>query len=229
MLKDLETTLKIKVNNFELFKLACTHKSYFNESNEVKQHNERLEFLGDAVLELITTDYLFKNYPKLPEGELTALRSAVVKGKFLAQIAKKLEFGQYLLLSVGEDRSGGREKDYLLANMMEAVIGAIYLDQGYSAAQEFVVHELLQDIEGIIKRQEYLDSKTSLQEYTQEHMGETPRYELVSQSGPDHDKSFVMGVILKEKIIAEGIGQNKQSAEKEAARVALELLLSSEN
>lgn len=229
MYKKLAEILQINIKDHELFKVACTHKSYFNESNHSAKHNERLEFLGDAVLELIATDYLFNHYPKRPEGELTALRSAIVKGKNLAQVAKRLGLGEFLLLSTGEERSGGRKKEYILANTVEAIIGAVYLDQGYEVTRVVVERELLQDVDGIIMRKEHLDSKTSLQEYTQEHFGVTPNYKLISESGPDHNKKFIMGATLSDRVIAEGQGPSKQAAEKKAAQAALNLLLSSED
>jgi len=202
-----------------LFK-AFTHRSAVNENSTIAQHNERLEFLGDAVLELITTEYLFHKFDS-PEGELTNLRSALVKGENLSEVARKLDLGSFLILSRGEARSGGSEKDYLLANLVEAFIGAIYLDQGIEKAKKFIEQFILCDLDEIIAEGRHIDSKSEFQELTQGTIGITPHYEVVSESGPDHDKTFVLAAYLGEEKVGEGSGSSKKEAQVAAASDAL--------
>lgn len=221
-LSAIATSLGVKFKNSELLAQALLHRSYLNEHTDIQSDNERLEFLGDAVLELIVTEYLYSHYP-LPEGELTLLRSALVKKDNLAAIARKLGLGSYLYLSKGEEKSGGREKSYLLANAFEAVIGAIYLDQGMAEAQTFVIRTALSNLQEIIAQQLHIDSKSRFQEKAQAITGITPEYKLVTQTGPAHERSFVMGVYLGEELIATGQGASKQHAEQTAARNALAL------
>lgn len=218
--KALEKVLKVKLNNPKVYEKAFIHRSYVNE-NPGLQDNERLEFLGDAVLELATTHYLFEKFPKKPEGELTALRAALVRGKNLASVSKKLNLGQFLILSKGEDNSGGREKSYILANLCEAIIGAMYLDQGYKKTEEFIIENVITALDEILEHNLHIDAKTKFQELAQEKENITPEYRLEEEMGPDHSKSFKMGVYLEEEQIAFGEGSSKQKAEQQAAQRAL--------
>lgn len=221
----LEKKIQIYFKNPELLKLAFVHKSYVNEFTDRKlDSNERLEFLGDAVLELIVTDFLYSKYPNSPEGELTALRSALVKGEHLSDVANKLELGEHLFLSKGESNSGGRSKSYILADTVEALIGAIYLDLGYDKAKEFIQKYILPDIEQIISKGTYQDAKSFFQEKSQELENFTPEYKLHSETGPDHKKVFEMGAYIKDKLIATGQGSSKQKAEQDAATKAIKAL-----
>jgi ribonuclease III len=224
MYKKLEKQIGIKFKNYDLLKIAFVHRSYLNEHKDSKfEHNERLEFLGDAVLELIVTEYLYSNFPN-PEGELTNWRSALVKGEMLAKIARQLKIGEYLYLSHGEEKSGGREKDYLLANTFEALIGAIYLGLGYEKAKQFVTEFLLVNLDEILKTGAHIDAKSKLQELAQEKVGKTPAYQLLHDEGPDHDKKFTMGAYIGDKLVGKGIGGSKQIAEQKAAEDSLQRL-----
>ncbi|QQR83930.1 ribonuclease III [Candidatus Peregrinibacteria bacterium] len=195
MYKELEKLIGITFKNQALLENAFIHRSYLNENrNSTLESNERLEFLGDAVLELVVTEYLFLNYPN-PEGELTNWRSALVKGEMLAKISQQLKLGSYLKLSRGEENSGGREKDYLLANTFEALVGVIYLEQGYTTAQTFIQTFLLLHLETILKEGSHIDSKSKFQEMAQEKVSTTPNYQVISEDGPDHSKIFTMGPI----------------------------------
>ena len=201
---------------------AITHRSYLNEHREAKQdHNERYEFLGDAVLELIVTDFLFLKYPEKPEGELTAIRAALVNTISIADAAVKMNINDYLLLSKGESKDTGRARQYILANTFEAIIGAVYLDQGYDAAKEFVASQLFDKTETIVKKRLWQDAKSRFQELSQEHVSVTPSYETLSQIGPDHDRMFTVGVFLGKTKIAEGQGRSKQEAEQSAAEAGM--------
>jgi len=216
--KNLIDQIGIRVKNLELLDLAFIHKSYLNEHRDLKSaHNERLEFLGDAVLELIVTEYLYKKYPQQGEGELTNWRSALVKGRHLAEIAIELDLGVYLYLSRGEERSGGRKKNYILANTLEALIGAIYLDQGYRGADLFAEKYILGRLDQILEKGQHIDAKSRFQEIAQELLGITPDYLFISETGPDHNKIFTMGLFLGKEKVAEGQGSSKQKAEQEAA------------
>lgn len=220
--KVLMEKIKLEFKNLELLDMAFIHKSYLNEHRDLKtEHNERMEFLGDAVLELIVTEYLYKKYPKHGEGDMTNWRSALVKGRHLAEIAVELELGLYLYLSRGEERSGGRKKNYLLANTLEALIGAIYLDQGYKKAQQFATDFILGRLENILEAGLHIDAKSRFQEVAQELMGTTPEYQCQSESGPDHNKQFTMAVYLNGEKVAEGDGSSKQKAEQQAAENGL--------
>lgn len=222
--EELEKRIKITFKNPQLIDTAFVHKSYINEHKDRKmEHNERLEFLGDAVLELVVTDFLFKHYPKEEEGILTNWRSALVKGKNLAEIANELELGMYLYLSRGEERSGGRKKNYILANTLEALIGAIYLDQEYKSAHTFIDEFILKRLGEILEKGLHIDAKSHFQEVAQEVLGVTPEYRLLKDEGPDHDKVFTMGAYIGEEFIAEGSGSSKQKAEQEAAIAALKV------
>ncbi len=202
---------------------AITHRSYLNEHREAKQeHNERYEFLGDAVLELVVTDFLFQKYPEKPEGELTAIRAALVNTVSLADVSAKLGVNDFLLLSKGEERDTGRARQYILANAFESIIGAIYLDQGYDAARTFVGDQLFDRTETIVAKKLWQDAKSRFQELAQEHTSITPSYETLGQTGPDHDRLFTVGAFLGNEKVAEGKGRAKQEAEQEAAEKAIE-------
>jgi ribonuclease-3 len=220
--KELEKKIGIKFKNKKLLETAFVHKSYINEhKNEGIDDNERLEFLGDAVLELAATKHLFEKYPDQTEGEMTAFRSALVKGKHLAEIAIELGLGEYLLLSNGEEHSGGRQKNYILANTVESLIGAIYVANGYDSAEKFIKKFILIRLDEIIKNGLHIDSKSKFQEIVQEKEEVTPHYELISEEGPDHNKKFTMGAYIREELIAKGVGKSKQVAEESAATAAL--------
>ncbi len=224
MIESLAKKLGVKFNNLDILKQSVTHRSYLNEHRSYKlPHNERLEFLGDAVLELVVTEYLYKNYPN-PEGEMTNWRAALVNGEMLAKISKRLGVEEYLLMSRGEAKDKGRARQYLLANAFEAIVGAIYLDQkdGYRKCQEFIMKNVISELPEIIEKKLYMDPKSRFQEEAQDKNGITPVYRVVSESGPDHDKKFVVGVYLDDEKIAEGEGQSKQEAQREAAEKALE-------
>ena len=219
--KKLFDHIGFEIKNEKILSEAFTHRSAVNESSKIARHNERFEFLGDAVLELIATEFLFKNFPNHPEGELTNFRSALVKGDHLAEVAKKLDLGSYLVLSRGEAKSGGSEKEYLLANLVEAFIGAVYLDQGWDTAKQFVEQFVLCDLQGIMDSRLHIDAKSEFQELTQGTIGITPHYEVVSESGPDHDKIFILAAYLGEKKVGEGTGASKKEAQLAAAADAL--------
>jgi len=200
---------------------AFTHRSSVNEKIGNQCHNERLEFLGDAVLELVSTEFLFNRFPDKQEGELTNIRSALVCGQHLAQVARKLQLGKYLILSAGEARSGGADKDYLLANVVESFIGAIYKTQGMEAVQKFISEWVLDDVEEIIRTGAHRDAKSEFQEITQGKLGFTPHYEVLSEEGKDHEKKFEIGAYIEEHLIEKGIGGSKKEAQTAAAVNAL--------
>ncbi len=217
-----EKELSLKFKDHNLFRQAFVHRSYLNEhpSFELSQ-NERLEFLGDAVLELVVTEHLYKNFPN-PEGELTNWRAALVNAKILAGIAKNLGMENYLYLSHGEQKDTGKARQYILANTIEAVIGAIYLDSGWEKSKEFIDNNILVHLEEILEKKLYLDPKSSLQEKSQEIIGVTPTYKVLQETGPDHAKTFEIAVFLGEKQAGVGKGMSKQEAQEEAAKDALE-------
>lgn len=220
-IENLEKNLGLKFKKKKLLEQSFVHRSYLNENPGLKMdHNERLEFLGDAVLELIVTRYLFNNYPN-SEGELTTWRAALVNSKMLADIADKLGFNGYLLLSRGEKQDTGRARQFILANTLEAVIGAIYLDQGLTKVERFIKNNLIKELPRILEEKLYVDPKSHFQEKAQGELGVTPSYELVKEQGPDHAKSFVVGVYLKGKLTAKGTGPSKQTAQEDAAQKAL--------
>lgn len=220
-LTELEAQMELSFDRPDLLELAFIHKSFINESKEKNECNERLEFLGDAVLELVVTEYLYNTYPDTDEGVLTNWRSALVKGKNLAHVARMLKLGRHLKLSKGEDQSGGRDKDYILANTMEALIGALYLDKGYDRTKEFISRYIIKFLDEIIAQGLHIDAKSHVQEMAQDKIGVTPHYELIDESGPDHDKIFLMGIYFGEDLVGQGKGSSKQTAEQEAARDAL--------
>lgn len=208
--------------NKSFIEAAFTHRSYLNENREPgREHNERLEFLGDAVLELVVTAYLYAKYPDKPEGELTSFRAALVNTVSISDAATKLGMNEFLLLSRGESKDIGRARSIILANAFEAVIGALYLDAGYEAAEKFIAEQLFYKTDEVVEKRLWQDAKSRFQEMAQEKVGVTPRYEVVSQSGPDHEKRFVTGVYLGGLQIAKGEGRSKQEAEQAAAEAAL--------
>jgi len=222
--EEFETSIGISFIDKDLIKKAFTHRSYLNENRSLKlEHNERLEFLGDAVLELVVTDFLYKKFPGKNEGELTALRSALVKAETLAAAAEKVGMNAFLLLSKGESRDVGRARQYILANTFESVVGAIYLDQGYAVAGDFIAKQLFDQIDEIIENKKFIDAKSRFQEMAQEKAGFTPSYKLVKEVGPDHNKIFTVSVTVGEEEITEGEGKSKQEAEQMAAEKALEI------
>lgn len=201
-----------------LLERAFTHRSYINEHrSEGLEHNERLEFLGDAVLELVITDYLYNTYTDKNEGELTAYRAALVNTITLAEVGRTLEINDFLLMSKGEARDTGRARTYILANAMEALIGAIYIDQGYNEAQKFIAKNLFGKMEEVISGRLWLDAKSFFQEKAQEEFNVTPSYEIVSETGPDHNKQFTVGLMIGDELVAKGKGHSKQEAEQDAA------------
>ncbi|OGB75440.1 ribonuclease III [candidate division Kazan bacterium RIFCSPHIGHO2_01_FULL_49_10] len=220
-LTTLEKQLGIKFKKPILLEQAFVHRSYLNENEFEPGHNERLEFLGDAVLELVVTEYLYHKFTDKPEGELTALRSALVKKETLKQISDELKLYQYLKLSKGEAK-GVNNQVTILANVVESLVGAIFLDGGIKPAQKFLATYLLPKLDVIIANQAYLDAKSQFQEAAQDKAGITPIYKVVAESGPDHNKIFEVAVLLGEQEIARGIGPSKQSAEMAAAEAALE-------
>ena len=220
-LSKLEDKLCIVFKNKDLLKQAFVHRSFLNENPDFElPHNERLEFLGDAVLELVVTKYLYANYPN-PEGELTNWRAALVNAKKLAEIAEDLGLNDWLMLSRGEAKDTGRARQYILANTMEALIGAIFLDLGIEAAGEFIAKNVLSHLSEILNAGAYRDAKSLFQEEAQDRVGITPSYEVIKEWGPDHAKHFNVGVYLDEELVAQGEGVSKQDAQQKAAENAL--------
>lgn len=201
---------------------AFTHRSYLNENRAAGlDHNERLEFLGDAVLELVVTEFLYAKYPEKPEGELTAFRAALVNTQSIGDAATSLGMNDYLLLSRGEARDTGRARQIILANAFEALIGALYLDGGYESAQKFIANQLFPKTDEVVEKRLWQDAKSRLQEIAQELSGITPKYELLNQTGPDHARQFVVGAYIGSEKVATGEGHSKQEAEQDAAQKAL--------
>jgi len=220
-LPSLEKKIGVKFDSQELLQQSLTHRSYLNENPDFGLgHNERLEFLGDAVLELVVTEYLYRNYPN-PEGELTNWRAALVNAKMLAEIATDLELNDYVLLSRGEAKDFGRARNYILANALEALIGAVYYDQGIEKATDFIQKNVLVHLPEILEQGTYRDAKSKFQEEAQERAGTTPTYEVMDEWGPDHAKHFKIGVFLGDELVAEGQGPSKQEAQQKAAENAL--------
>ncbi len=217
----LEKNIGIKFNDKDLLQQAMVHRSYLNENPSFSlEDNERFEFLGDAVLEMVVTEYLYQNYPN-PEGDLTNWRAALVNAKMLTKVSDRLGINDHLLLSKGENKDTGRARRYILANALEAVIGAIYLDQGYEKAKEFIKKEILKELPEIIKQGLDRDPKSCFQEEAQERVGLTPTYDVLEEWGPDHAKNFIVGVYLDKEEIAQGQGVSKQEAQEKAAEEAL--------
>ena len=216
-----EKVLGGKFNNPELLVTAFTHRSYLNEHKKtVKEHNERLEFLGDAVLELVVTEYLYAKY-KEPEGILTNWRSALVRTESISAAGEKLGFNDYLRLSRGEKRGSSRARQQILANCFEAVVGAIYLDKGYKTTEEFINRNILETLGAILSSGSWMDPKSNLQELAQSVESETPHYRVLSEIGPDHEKVFIVGVFIDDKLRGKGEGPSKQIAQQHAAEAAL--------
>jgi len=220
----LEAKLGINFNKPEYLVQAFVHRSYLNENRDFPlDQNERLEFLGDAVLELVVTEFLFNEYAN-PEGELTNWRAALVNAKMLASVAHEIGFEEYLFLSHGESKDAGtKARDYILANTMEALIGAIYLDSGYDMSKQFLARWILPKLPYILEHGLYMDAKSRFQEASQEHMGYTPNYRVLEEQGPDHLKFFKVGVFLEKELIASGEGTSKQEAQTEAAEAGLKV------
>lgn len=217
----LKDTLSIEIQNPDLFQEALTHRSFLNEHKSYKHpHNERLEFLGDAVLELVVTKFLFDNF-KNPEGELTSFRAALVNGDMLGKIGHDLGLQNFLLMSRGESKDTGRARSYLVANAMESIIGALYIDQGFDAAKNFVEQNILNHLDEVLSQGLYTDPKSRFQELAQEKSGVTPSYRVLKEWGPDHDRHFIAGVFINDELVAEGEGISKQDAQREAARQGL--------
>lgn len=224
LMKDLsilEQKLGVKFKKQDLLKQALTHRSYLNENPDFKlNHNERLEFLGDAVLQVAVTERLYREYPN-SEGELTNWRAALVNAKKLAEVAENIGLNDFILLSRGEAKDIGRARQYILANATEALIGAIYLDQGIEVVGSFVEENILSHLPEILKIGAYRDAKSIFQEEAQERVGITPSYEVLDEWGPDHAKHFKVGVFLENELVAEGEGSSKQEAQQKAAEAAL--------
>jgi ribonuclease-3 len=220
-LADLQVQLEVQFSDEKLLERAFIHRSYLNEHPKLGlEHNERLEFLGDAVLELVVTDYLYRTYDD-PEGTLTNWRSALVKTESLSAVADKLDLNQYLKLSRGEAKGNARSRALILANTVEAMIGAIYLDQGYDTAKKFIYDYIVSTLPQILKTGTWVDPKSKFQELAQEREGHTPHYRVLEESGPDHDKVFTVGVFVGEQLRGQGKGSSKQAAQQEAAAIAL--------
>lgn len=219
-----EKKLSLKFKNKDLLTQAFIHRSYLNENPDFHlSHNERLEFLGDAVLELVVTEYLYQEYPLKSEGVLTNLRAALVNSKMLSKISQDLGFNEFLLLSKGESKELGKARKYILANTFEAVIGAFYLDGGYGPCRDFIKKNLIKELPVIIEKRLYKDAKSHFQEEAQERVGITPSYKVLEEWGPDHAKQFIVGVYLENELVAKGEGSSKQEAEEEAAQNALDI------
>jgi ribonuclease-3 len=211
-----------KFKDKKLLQLAFIHRSYLNESKDVAESNERLEFLGDSILSFVVSEHLYKAYPDFDEGILTNLRSLVVNTKSLAKTAKRLDFGKYLNLSRGEEDSGGRQNDSILANTVEAVIGALFLDQGIDAVKTFLFAVLIPEIETYVQKRVFKDPKSLLQEHVQAKKQNSPIYKVLHEEGPAHAKQFTIGVFVEDQQLGEGKGKSKQEAEEQAAEQALE-------
>lgn len=221
---DFEKKTEITFKNKDLLRQAFIHRSYINENPSTGlSHNERLEFLGDAVLELIVTDFLYKKYPTYTEGELTSLRSALVNAVIISEVATDIGMNDYLLLSRGEAKDNGKARQYILANTYEAYIGALYLDQGIDLAHKFLTKTLLPKTDEIVSKKLWRDAKSLVQEKAQEFVNVTPAYNVLSESGPDHDKHFTVGIYFGSNLVAEGKGKSKQEAEQKAAEAALKV------
>ncbi len=223
--EEFEKNIGVEFKDKDLLRIALTHRSFLNENpavaGEKKEHNERLEFLGDAVLELVITEHLYKFFPDKPEGDLTSFRASLVNANMLGEVARDLNFNKFLLLSRGEAKDVGRARLYILANAFESVTGAIYLDRGYDMVKDFILRVLEPKIGEIVEKKLYRDAKSFFQEEAQERESVTPTYKVIKEWGPDHDKHFIVGVYLGKELIAEGEGPSKQQAQQMAAEGAL--------
>jgi ribonuclease III len=221
-LSKIEKKIGITFKNKDLLTQAFVHRSYLNEHHNFKlDHNERLEFLGDAVLELVVTEHLYVKFPN-PEGELTNWRASLVNSKMLAKIGAEIDFEDNLYLSRGEQKDTGKARQYILANAMEAIIGAIYLDQGWDESKKFIDQFILSQLQEVFDKKLYLDPKSHYQEIAQERVGVTPTYKVLKESGPDHNKIFEVGIYLKSDLVSKGKGSSKQEAQEDAAKNALD-------
>ena len=207
-----------------LLKQAFIHRSYLNETKEKLSSNERLEFLGDSILSFVVSKYLYDTFPDYDEGILTNIRSLVVNTKSLAKIAIEFKLGQFLMLSTGEEESNGRENESLLANVVEAVIGALFIDQGIEAVKEFILSILAPKIDVIVSKKAFKDPKSLLQEFVQSQKQNSPIYKVLEEEGPPHAKIFTIGVLIQDEIMGQGVGKSKQEAEEAAAKEALKKL-----
>src|SRR3990170_7145643 len=216
-----EQILSITFTDKKLLEQAFTHRSYINESNDNLSSNERLEFLGDAVLSFLVSQSLYKEFPHQPEGVLTHFRASLVKTSFLAEVAQKLQFGEFLLLSKGERQAEGFKRTTILGDTVEAFLGALFLDQGLSSCDKFIKEHILPSISLIIQNHTYRDPKSSLQEFTQERGEGIPTYKVLKTEGPDHDRKFTVAVFILRKKMGVGIGKSKHDAEKAAASICL--------
>lgn len=224
-LQEFQSALGITFRDKSLLTRALTHRSYLNENPDLPYlDNERLEFLGDAILDFVAAEFLYQRFPEMSEGDLTSLRSALVKGETIARFAVDLGLPPYLFLSRGEEAAHGRERAPLLAGAFEALVGALYLDQGFQAARELIMRLLPNESERVHQQRLDRDAKSMLQELAQGKLQVTPLYRLVDTRGPDHAKQFTIEVVLKDKVYGQGVGRNKQAAEQQAAHVALETL-----
>ena len=220
-LQDFQKEIGVEFNDMALLERAFIHRSYLNEHPKLGlEHNERIEFLGDAVLELVVTDFLYRNYPN-PEGDLTNWRSALVKTESLAAVALELELSRFFKLSRGEAKGNARSHGLISANSVEALIGAIYLDQGYDAASKFITTYIISRLEHILEVGSWVDPKSKFQEMAQDKYGLTPNYRVLSEEGPDHDKIFTVGVFVGDRLCGKGQGSSKQAAQQVAAGIAL--------
>ena len=227
MIKDLEAAIGYRFQNITLLQNALSHSSYANERwHDSLRSNERLEFLGDSILGMVTAEYLYRNFPERPEGELTRMRADMVCERALADVAERIDLGKHLLLGHGEESSGGRTRDSILADAVESVIAACFLDGGMDAARKFINTFVLTDVP--VKKLRNADYKTALQELVQQKKNQTLSYKLVGESGPDHDKYFRVEVSLNGKVVGSGEGKSKKRAEQEAARAAMQHLFPQE-
>ncbi len=221
-IQEFSKRIGIEFTNPDLLLQAFVHRSYLNENPKFRlSHNERLEFLGDAVLELVVTEMLYERFPEKPEGELTSYRAALVNAKMLSEVAESIGMNSFMLLSKGESKDTGRARQYLLANAFEALIGAIHLDKGYNVAKTFIEQNVIARLDDVISKKLFRDPKSLFQEVAQEKVGVTPSYEVLKETGPDHDRSFIVGLYLREELVAEGEGHSKQAAEVNAAEKGL--------
>lgn len=221
-LSSLQKRIKVKFNNQSLLNRALVHRSYINEAGSSQRDNERLEYLGDSVLALVVNEYLFKHFEEYVEGDLAKIKSAVVSEGTLAKVADEINLGSYIMMGKGEEQNGGRQRPSILANTLEALIGAIYLDSGLKESKKFVLSLVKKDIERIDQQTYLRDPKTTLQEYVQKKYKDRPLYEIVNESGPDHQKEFTVRLIINEREVGLGSGNSKRKAEMDAAKKVLE-------
>lgn len=222
--EELQQTIGATFQDQELLHHAFYHRSYLNEARHIKESNERLEFLGDAVLSFLTSEYLYKQYPQFPEGTLTNIRSGLVKTKSLSDVAQELHLGELLFLSHGEEESGGRKNSSLLADSFEALLGALYLDQGVESARAFLTAFLFPRAQQIVDTKSYIDFKSLFQEIIQQDNKTSPTYRVIKSEGPDHAKTFWIEVLVGDNVLGTGYGKSKQEGEQQAAANALEKL-----